>query len=268
MFRRPIVSFILALRPLWEYPKLLIARTSWRLRFAKAERNSLVSVVIPTWNRAELLVSRTLPLVLQQTHTDVEIIVVGDAMDEAEMAILRTVRDRRVKIINLRKRGKYPKTLPELWFVAGSKPMNKGLRLAKGAWICRFDDDDSPRPDFIEKSLQWCRANNLEFVSSPYIIFDEHGHEVKQVGPRDSPKQIGGHATWFYRSSLSVIRYSRLSWAKTYDRPTDRDRASRLNRYRVRTGLMSEPCVEMHPRPGNVNVGLAQHLEEQQLEEQ
>src|SRR5581483_12327187 len=49
----------------------------------------LVSVVIPTWDRAHLLVERALPSVWAQTYQNLEVVVVGDHAPPETAAVLR-----------------------------------------------------------------------------------------------------------------------------------------------------------------------------------
>ena len=59
---------------------------------------ALVSVVIPTCRRPELLV-RAIHSVLRQTCEQFEIVVVVDGPDEATFAALRTIGDERLRVV-------------------------------------------------------------------------------------------------------------------------------------------------------------------------
>jgi len=48
---------------------------------------TLVSVVIPTYNRPQLLMTRSLPSVMAQTHEELDIHVVGDGTDAASFEL-------------------------------------------------------------------------------------------------------------------------------------------------------------------------------------
>jgi len=53
------------------------------------EPEPLVTVILPTYGRADLLRSRSLPAVVSQTHEALEVLVISDAVDsEAEAAVL------------------------------------------------------------------------------------------------------------------------------------------------------------------------------------
>ena len=59
---------------------------------------SLVSVVIPTLRRSNLIL-RAVASVLNQTYKQIEIIVVVDGPDEATIDVLRTVNDPRLQVV-------------------------------------------------------------------------------------------------------------------------------------------------------------------------
>jgi glycosyltransferase involved in cell wall biosynthesis len=100
----------------------------------------LVSVVIPTLHRPQLLV-RALNSVFAQTHENLEIIVVVDGPDQATMAVLRSLSDARLRVIV------NPKSLT----AAGAR--NVGAANARGEWIAFLDDDDEWLSRKLERQL-------------------------------------------------------------------------------------------------------------------
>jgi len=74
----------------WWYEKI---RLRWERRGWKGTDNPLVTVYIPTHNRCELLLSRALPSVLNQTYRNLQIIVVahGCTDDTADACITRGI---------------------------------------------------------------------------------------------------------------------------------------------------------------------------------
>lgn len=124
----------------------------------------LVSVIIPTYNRAQLLLERSIPSVLAQTHADLELIVIGDhCTDETELA-MRTVTDPRVRFKNLPERGRYPEDPGRRWLVASCKPLNVGLSMARGRWVTVLGDDDEFSPDHNEVLLKAASEQGSDFV--------------------------------------------------------------------------------------------------------
>jgi glycosyltransferase involved in cell wall biosynthesis len=104
--------------------------------------NPLVSVVIPTRNRPEL-VGRAVNSVLQQTLTDLEVIVVVDGPDPAIVSALKVIQDTdsRLRVLLL------PQNL------GGSDARNAGIDAARGRWIALLDDDDEWMRQKLEKQL-------------------------------------------------------------------------------------------------------------------
>lgn len=99
----------------------------------------LVSVVIPTYNRAELL-TRAVDSVQNQTYPNIEIIVVDDCSEKNPADVLSGYK--------------------ALHFIRNPKNMgacysrNQGLNKAKGDFINFLDDDDVLYPEKIEKQVQ------------------------------------------------------------------------------------------------------------------
>ena len=103
---------------------------------------ALVSVVIPTFNRAYCL-ARTLDSVLAQTHAELEILLVDDgSTDEtAELVRQRYGDEPRLHYITQPNAG-----------VAAAR--NHGLRLARGEFVALLDSDDFWQPWKIELQLR------------------------------------------------------------------------------------------------------------------
>ncbi len=67
----------------------------------------LISVIIPTHNRARLLV-RSVESVLNQTHRHLELIVVDDASTDDTSERLRHLDDERLRVVRLESKGGAP----------------------------------------------------------------------------------------------------------------------------------------------------------------
>ena len=113
---------------------------------------TLVSVIIPTYNRCALLMERALPSVLAQTHAELDIHVVGDGTDQATVDAMAGVTDPRVWFTNL-PHADYPDDPEARWCAMGVPAINYGLATARGEWVSVLADDDSLPPDAIEKML-------------------------------------------------------------------------------------------------------------------
>ena len=92
-----------------------------RLRYKKRqlEDNPLVSIIIATYNRSQILINRTLPTVLSQTYNNIEVVIVGDHCIDNTPELLKDYPDNRVRFFDLKKRGKYPKNIIVFTFHCG-----------------------------------------------------------------------------------------------------------------------------------------------------
>lgn len=118
----------------------------------------LVSTVIPTRNRPEL-VKRAVLSALNQTYSNIEVVVVVDGPDPLTSQQLKELSDSRLRVI----------VLPES--EGGSGARNAGVQAARGSWIAFLDDDDEWMPSKIE--LQMATAlksqHKIPVVSSKII---------------------------------------------------------------------------------------------------
>lgn len=103
-----------------------------------------VSVIIPSFNRYNTL-TKAVASALEQTHPDMEIIVVNDGSTQKEY---ETPIDN-VIWIDLK-----PNTKQKFGFPCPGHARNQGLQRASGEWIAFLDDDDYWYPHKIETQLQ------------------------------------------------------------------------------------------------------------------
>ena len=122
----------------------------------------LVSVVIPTYDRGRLLVSRAIPSVQAQSYPNWEMVIVGDAAPDETGQMVAELNDPRISYHNLTIRGPYPEAPRDLWHVAGIPPRNAAVAAAKGSWIAPLDDDDAFSPEHIATLLRAARAQHSE----------------------------------------------------------------------------------------------------------
>src|SRR6266850_768429 len=88
--------------------RLDAARQAADYELAYEDPRPLVSVIIPTYGRSELLSERALPAVLAQTHERIEVLVVGDAAGPETASAVGRFDDSRVEYVNLTQRYDYP----------------------------------------------------------------------------------------------------------------------------------------------------------------
>jgi glycosyltransferase involved in cell wall biosynthesis len=238
---------------------LKFARLRYCKNYNKNDNNPLISITIPTYDRGKLLIERTLPSILSQSYKNFEIIIVGDYSPQDTVNVLSSIKDPRIKFINLKKRTRYPDDPTFRWFISGVEPSNYALKIAKGKWITYFDDDDIMSPDFLYTLLSSAQDGNYEFVAGLYEEEREGTISVKGYEV-DGEYVFGGHSTWLYRSYLSFFKYNINSWRKLYNCPQDIDLQIRMRNAGVRMKLVNKVVSYIRPRPGLSTIGLEARL--------
>jgi glycosyltransferase involved in cell wall biosynthesis len=128
----------------------------------------LVSICIATYNRAQLLLERSLASSLAQTYPNIEVIVIGDCCTDETAELMAQITDPRVRFLNRCPRGDYPAE-PELrWMVAGADAMNHAFALARGDLVTHLDDDDLYAPDRVEKLVSFMKRTRADLVFHPF----------------------------------------------------------------------------------------------------
>jgi glycosyltransferase involved in cell wall biosynthesis len=107
------------------------------------------SIIIPTYNRAELI-QPTLDSVLAQTFSDWECIVVDDGSTDRTAEVIRSYVERDTRFHYIYQDN-----------AERSAARNNGIRHAKGEWICFLDSDDLYEPAHLT-NLADAVGNNSE----------------------------------------------------------------------------------------------------------
>ncbi|WP_144631413.1 glycosyltransferase family 2 protein [Priestia megaterium] len=133
-----------------------------------------VSIIIPTYKGARCI-KRAIDSLLDQTYTDIEIIVVDD---NPPNSIERLETEQIIKTYkNKLKYIKHEKNLN------GAAARNSGIKVATGEFVGFLDDDDYYLPEKVEMSLKALRENrNCDAVFCGVIITDNK-HVLKVVEP-------------------------------------------------------------------------------------
>lgn len=131
----------------------------------------LVSVVLPTYQRAHLL-AQAITSVLDQTHANLELIVVDDNSPDDTAAVVASFDDARIQ---------YVKNTPNLKL---PRALNRGFALARGDYLTWTSDDNLMAPTALEKMLAVLVAGDADFVYADYWLFSEQDADGKPVAPQ------------------------------------------------------------------------------------
>jgi len=128
---------------------------------------TLVSALLSTYNRNDLLFGRSLASVLRQTYKEIEVHVVCDGMRGVELDDLERraalLNDSRVRFWHIA-RQLYPDDPGQKWQVLGLNARNHALDQAGGEWVAPLDDDDEWTNDHIEVLLRVARDKGVDFA--------------------------------------------------------------------------------------------------------
>jgi hypothetical protein len=211
----------------------------------------LITVRIPTYNRAETLLERTLPSVLSQTYPRFEVVVVGDHCTDDTAARLAALDDDRVRFHDLPYRADYPQDDRQRWMVAGTPGVNIGNELARGDWIAPLDDDDTWTPDHLELLLDLALAGRFEVAYGRL-----HRRNVLDGAEMDIYRYPPAHAAFSFQGALVLRQLTPLfehdERSFVIDEPGDWNLCRRMLLAGVRFGS-TERCVGhlFHVPPGS-----------------
>ena len=187
---------------------------------------TLVSVIVATYNRPELLTKSCIPSILGQMHTNVDIHIVGDGCSEEtlnKMGDLRAIfKDDRLRFTN-RPRPEYPPDGLDAWHVSGSHAWNYGLDTVKGEYVCFLADDDEYHPEFIEALLDAIIENDAGLAWCASEIW---GPGFRGYLGVDEPLRLGGQSGGEFLWRRNDVRFDPECYRKGL--PNDWDYFSRV----------------------------------------
>lgn len=130
------------------------------------EKAPKVTIIIPHYNQKACL-QRLIPTVENQTFKDFEVIIVDDCTpDQATVSFIRDfIQDR-----------------PNMHLVENSENMrfiktcNKGIKLAKGEYICLLNQDTEIKNTFVEKNVM-VMDSDASIGALTCVIVDQHGRD-------------------------------------------------------------------------------------------
>lgn len=108
--------------------------------------NPLITVLMPVHNGAAYL-EEAIASILRQSLADFEFLIVDDASTDHSAALVRNVKDPRVRLISSTERLKL------------SGALNLGLDQARGRYVARMDADDISLPRRFERQVQFLEQN-------------------------------------------------------------------------------------------------------------
>lgn len=206
-----------------------------------------VSVVIPTYNRAELVVEAVEGTV-RQTHSPVEVIVVDDGSTDATAKVLAPFGDR-IRYVRQENRG-----------LAGAR--NRGILESRGEFLAFLDSDDACLPRWLERVVAtFRRYPEAGAVASAEFEIDEAGnrgrvHSKKTPGIWFTPEGLISKDTGIGSGRPPVVRREWVRKLGGFDESIRCavDCAMWIPwSFRVRMVLQPEPVILRRYHGGNIS---------------
>ncbi len=117
----------------------IIAVSAW-IRMTEVASDSLISVIMPTHNRADYL-ERAIRSVEGQSYNNWELIVVDDGSLDDTPRMLNSICSTRIEVVRIPQSGQ-------------ARARNQGLAMARGDIVTYLDDDNMMHPDWL-KAVSW-----------------------------------------------------------------------------------------------------------------
>jgi glycosyltransferase involved in cell wall biosynthesis len=130
----------------------------------------LVSIVMPVY-RVEKYIEESIKSIVEQTYTNIELIVVDDEGDDKSIEIAEYILKNSnidYKIVREKNKG-----LP------GAR--NYGVEFAKGEYVCFIDSDDCISNNHVEDLIKILKTHNLDVCFSDFEYTNESNRKGKNM---------------------------------------------------------------------------------------
>ena len=149
-------------------------------------RDQLVSIIIPTYNRAKYI-GETLESILNQTYRNWECILVDDGSSDNTREIINEYikLDDRIKLF----------FRPKSRIKGANSCRNYGYELSKGLFIQWFDADDIMSSTMLQEKIYELKLSKTDFVVSEAVEFQVNiNNIIKRWKQRESETPMVEHA--------------------------------------------------------------------------
>jgi hypothetical protein len=226
--------------------RLYELRRSEDYEAAFTEPEPLVSFVIPTYDRFELLRDRSLPSILNQDYKNLEVIVSGDDSPAETEQVIRELDDPRLRFINRTVRGPYPDDPQKRWLMSGTPPLNDGVDAARGRWIAILGDDDEVTPEHTSSLVRAAQEQRFEHCYGRLKIRFSDGGELDWESKLPPAYGYFTLQLSIYHAGLRFFQYEPID--ALAEEPNDWSLTRRMVAAGVRFGKIDQLVAYKHER--------------------
>lgn len=183
-------------------------------------KSPCISVIMSVYN-AEKYVGDCICSILGQTFPDFEFIIINDASTDSSPAIIRSFKDKRIRLLNNRERC-YP-------------TRNKGLRVSRGKYICIMDADDISLPHRFERQVLFMEQNpEFGLAGSGYRVLGKDKDLYRESDYEKIKVQLMRNNCFIHPSVIirhDLLKKHNLRYIRKYYYSSDYDFLARAARY-------------------------------------
>jgi len=134
----------------------------------------LLSVIIPYFKKKNFI-DQSISSVLNQSYSNIEIIIVYDDEEKSDLDYLRKIynSNKKIKIIVNEKN------------IGAGFSRNRGIREAKGKYVCFIDSDDIWKKEKIVNQLNYMKKNNYKISHTSYEIINDKNEIIGNRKAKD-----------------------------------------------------------------------------------
>lgn len=208
-------------------------------------KQPIVSVVIPTYNRASTI-ERSVRSVLRQSFTDLEVIVVDDCSTDATESIIRSIKDNKIRYKKLKKN------------MGGNYARNFGVSLAKGKYIAFQDSDDEWDSEKIEKQIEaikdadYCFCRFIKFKNGKSEVVPAESFQIPSDRSEAFKTLFNGNQISTQTLLMKRELFDDISFDESLPRFQDWDFAIRLAR-KYAGAFIGEPLVKVYEQKDSIS---------------
>ena len=152
----------------------------------------LVSIIMPTYNRA-YIINEAIRSVLEQTYKHFELIIVDDGSSDDTEAVVNNYNDNRI-IYQSYKPNK-----------GGNHARNIGLKMARGEYISFLDSDNKWDKNFLKKQVGNIFRTKADISFCRVCVYDKENGKKDIIPPKSSKLLQGNGLINMYDFQRSII---------------------------------------------------------------
>jgi glycosyltransferase involved in cell wall biosynthesis len=223
----------------------------------------LVSIVMPAYNRARLI-RESIQSALEQTLSDLELIVLDDGSSDGTPAVVRRISDPRIRLFELERSGHL------------SRLRNLGIERARGRLVAFLDSDDLWQPDKLQRQAEALdRHPQAGWSLCGYEVFDENGVQKRRLYEQNlqpqSEEAVGSIFPDLIRTQTVIYTSTVLARRRALQETGPLDESLKTSdfefltrlAYRFPVALLRLALARIRKHPGNTSL----QLEEEGLQE-